>query len=153
MAWGLDKAVLKRIWDLVAGTAAQLSQVQFSQAVYLMDAAKRGLPLPPALPPGQFPPLAGAPGGPGSSGGAAPVPPVSLASLDRLGACSVWLQWSPVDTVLQQRPDQPAQFHTSNMLSLLVMQLDPGGPIPTATTMNRSGSSTWFHLQCFLSFQ
>jgi hypothetical protein len=76
MAWGLDKGVLKRIWDLVAGTAAQLSQAQFTQAVYLMDAAKRGLPLPPALPPGQFPLLAGGGGGPGSSGGAAP--PVSI---------------------------------------------------------------------------
>ena len=58
MAWGLDKAILKRIWDAVAGNAGHLNQNQFIQCLYLMDAAKRGVPPPPRLPPGQFPPLA-----------------------------------------------------------------------------------------------
>jgi hypothetical protein len=58
MAWGLDKSILKRIWDAVAGNAGHLNQNQFIQCLYLMDGAKRGFPPPLKLPPGQFPPLA-----------------------------------------------------------------------------------------------
>lgn len=59
MQWGLDKGVLKSIWDVVAGNAGHLSQDQFIKCVYLMDNAKRGMPVPKQLPAGQFPPLAG----------------------------------------------------------------------------------------------
>lgn len=35
------------------------SRHQFVQALYLIDCAKRGMPIPAALPPGPFPPVAG----------------------------------------------------------------------------------------------
>jgi hypothetical protein len=59
MQTGLDKRVLKHIWDVVAGASGALNAEQFVKYVYLMDCAKRGTPPPPALPPGAaFPPLA-----------------------------------------------------------------------------------------------
>eukprot|EP00798_Chlamydomonas_sp_ICE-L_P018643 gene18643-25158_t len=60
MQWGLDKSVLRDIWATVAGQAGQLNGTQFVQSLYLMDQAKRGVRPPTQLPPGQFPPLAGA---------------------------------------------------------------------------------------------
>lgn len=58
MQTGLDKRVLKVIWDVVAGASGALDAEQFVRCLYLMDRAKRGAPPPPALPPGPFPPLA-----------------------------------------------------------------------------------------------
>ncbi|KAJ9522752.1 hypothetical protein QJQ45_019838 [Haematococcus lacustris] len=58
MQWGLDKAVLRHIWDIVAGSGGALTQAQLVACLYLMDAAKRGIKPPPALPPGPFPPVA-----------------------------------------------------------------------------------------------
>ncbi len=58
MAWGLDKGVLKSIWDVVAGNAGALKRDQFIQCVYLMDCAKKGIAVPSKLPPGPFPPTA-----------------------------------------------------------------------------------------------
>ncbi|KAJ9522271.1 hypothetical protein QJQ45_008099 [Haematococcus lacustris] len=57
MQWGLDKAVLRHIWDIVAGSGGALTQAQLVACLYLMDAAKRGIKPPPALPPGPFPPV------------------------------------------------------------------------------------------------
>jgi hypothetical protein len=59
MQSGLPKAALKQIWDLVAGDEPRLNRHQFVQALYLIDLAKRGMPIPAALPPGPFPPVAG----------------------------------------------------------------------------------------------
>ncbi len=50
---GLDKAVLRDIWTLVAGTEGRLSQQQFVASVYLQDLARRGAQLPKQLPPGR----------------------------------------------------------------------------------------------------
>lgn len=58
MQWGLTKAMLKDIWELVAGDEGRLSQRQFVSCIYLMEQAKRGSPLPKRLPPGAFPPIA-----------------------------------------------------------------------------------------------
>ncbi|KAL4435474.1 hypothetical protein ABPG77_006236 [Micractinium sp. CCAP 211/92] len=60
MQSGLPKASLKQIWDLVAGNEPRLNRHQFVQALYLIDCAKRGTPVPTSLPPGSFPPVAGA---------------------------------------------------------------------------------------------
>ncbi|KAL4419756.1 hypothetical protein ABPG75_006854 [Micractinium tetrahymenae] len=60
MQSGLPKAALKHIWDLVAGNEPRLNRHQFVQALYLIECAKRGMPMPAALPPGPFPPVAGA---------------------------------------------------------------------------------------------
>lgn len=82
MAWGLDKTVLRDIWHVVAGNAGKLNDHQFTQCVYLMDCAKRGIPVPSVLPPGPFPAVvasaAGAPplqvtgGAPASAASSAP---------------------------------------------------------------------------------
>lgn len=58
MQWGLDKSVLRHIWELVAGNSGSLNAAQLTSALYLMDCAKRGLRPPPTLPPGPFPPVA-----------------------------------------------------------------------------------------------
>lgn len=57
---GLDKAVLRDVWTLVAGAEGRLSQQQFVASMYLQELAKRGAPLPKQLPPGLagFPPVA-----------------------------------------------------------------------------------------------
>ncbi|EFN53813.1 hypothetical protein CHLNCDRAFT_58481 [Chlorella variabilis] len=60
MQSGLPKAALKQIWDLVAGNEPRLNRHQFVQALYLIDCVKRGMAVPGALPPGPFPPVAGA---------------------------------------------------------------------------------------------
>lgn len=60
MQSGLSKGVLKQIWDLVAGHDSRLNRHQWVQALYLIDLCKRGMPMPLALPPGPFPPVAGA---------------------------------------------------------------------------------------------
>ncbi|WIA34036.1 hypothetical protein OEZ86_012415 [Tetradesmus obliquus] len=52
---GLDKALLKRMWDLVAGNAGSLDAQQFLKCMYLMDGCRRGAALPAALPPGPWP--------------------------------------------------------------------------------------------------
>eukprot|EP01026_Neomeris_dumetosa_P081451 TRINITY_DN91576_c0_g1_i3.p1 TRINITY_DN91576_c0_g1~~TRINITY_DN91576_c0_g1_i3.p1 ORF type:complete len:261 (+),score=43.33 TRINITY_DN91576_c0_g1_i3:263-1045(+) len=57
MRWGLPRETLKSMWGLVAGDAGELDSQQFVQCLYLMEQIKRGVPLPPALPPGQFPPV------------------------------------------------------------------------------------------------
>ncbi|KAK2079755.1 hypothetical protein QBZ16_002150 [Prototheca wickerhamii] len=57
MRSGLPKAALKTVWDLVAGEAGALSAHQFVQALYLIEHAKAGRPLPPRLPAGPFPPV------------------------------------------------------------------------------------------------
>lgn len=49
---GLDKAVLRDVWTLVAGAEGRLSQQQFVASMYLQELAKRGAPLPKQLPPG-----------------------------------------------------------------------------------------------------
>ncbi|KAG2497057.1 hypothetical protein HYH03_005055 [Edaphochlamys debaryana] len=80
---GLDKAVLRDIWSLVAGTEGRLSGPQFVASMYLMEMAKRGVPLPKALPPGLvgFPPIAGmAAPAPGPAAAAAGAPAWSLQS-------------------------------------------------------------------------
>ncbi len=59
MQWGLDKAVLRHIWEIVAGNSATLTQPQLTSCLYLMDAAKRGIRPPLKLPPGPFPPVVG----------------------------------------------------------------------------------------------
>eukprot|EP00775_Hariotina_reticulata_P003445 gene3445-3716_t len=62
MQSGLDKATLKRMWDLVAGNSGQLNQAQFFKCMYLMDGMRRGAHLPAVLPPGPWPQVAtGAP--------------------------------------------------------------------------------------------
>lgn len=58
MQWGLPKAMLKKIWEVVAGDEGRLTQRQFVSCIYLMERAKRGAPLPQRLPPGPFPPIA-----------------------------------------------------------------------------------------------
>lgn len=70
MQWGLSKAVLKDIWDAVAGDEGRLSQGQFLSCLYLMDLAKRNIAPPKTLPPGPFPPIA-APTAAEASGSAA----------------------------------------------------------------------------------
>lgn len=60
MQWGLQKEVLRDIWEVVAGDEGRLSQDHFLGCLYLMDLAKRGAPPPKFLPPGLFPPIAGA---------------------------------------------------------------------------------------------
>lgn len=57
MQWGLPKAALKDIWELVAGDEGRLTQRQFVSCIYLMELAKTGNPLPQRLPPGPFPPV------------------------------------------------------------------------------------------------
>lgn len=57
MRSGLPKAVLKDVWDVVAGDASQLNRHQFVQCMYLIDCAKAGITVPAVLPPGQFPPV------------------------------------------------------------------------------------------------
>jgi len=59
MQSGLYKDALRHIWSVVAGDAGSLSGHQFIQATYLIDCAKKGIPLPSALPAGQFPPVSG----------------------------------------------------------------------------------------------
>jgi hypothetical protein len=59
MQSGLYKDALRHIWSVVAGDAGSLSGHQFIQATYLIDCAKKGIPLPNALPAGQFPPVSG----------------------------------------------------------------------------------------------
>eukprot|EP00882_Tetradesmus_deserticola_P028308 GHRQ01031532.1.p1 GENE.GHRQ01031532.1~~GHRQ01031532.1.p1 ORF type:complete len:280 (+),score=101.33 GHRQ01031532.1:495-1334(+) len=54
MQSGLDKGLLKRLWDLVAGNAGSLNAQQFAQAMALMEGCRRGAPLPAALPPGAW---------------------------------------------------------------------------------------------------
>ena len=56
MQSGLPRQVLKGVWQVVAGDASFLNQQQFVSCLYLMDLAKQGRPVPPTLPPGQFPP-------------------------------------------------------------------------------------------------
>jgi hypothetical protein len=63
MRWGLPQSVLRDAWALVAGGAGHLSQEQFVRCLYVLQSAKGGMPLPAALPPGPFPPVAGAAGG------------------------------------------------------------------------------------------
>ena len=58
MQWGLPKATLKDLWELVAGDEGRLTQRQFVSCIYLMERAKTGAPLPKRLPPGPFPPVA-----------------------------------------------------------------------------------------------
>lgn len=60
LQWQLPKTVLRDVWSVVAGNAGQLNQQQLAACLYLMDNAKRGLPVPAALPPGPFPPQQGA---------------------------------------------------------------------------------------------
>jgi hypothetical protein len=55
MKSGLDKALLKRMWDLVAGNAGSLNAEQFFKCMYLMDGCRRGAALPAVLPPGPWP--------------------------------------------------------------------------------------------------
>ncbi len=56
MQSGLSKAVLKNIWDVVAGNEGALNRHQFVQSMYLIDCTKANYPLPAEIPPGQFPP-------------------------------------------------------------------------------------------------
>ncbi|KAF5827771.1 hypothetical protein DUNSADRAFT_18777 [Dunaliella salina] len=58
MQWNLDKAVLKHIWDVVAGNKGTLNKQQLASCLYLMDNAKKGIKPPMKLPPGPFPPVA-----------------------------------------------------------------------------------------------
>jgi len=58
MQWSLDKAVLKHIWDVVAGNKGTLNKQQLASCLYLMDNAKKGIKPPLKLPPGPFPPVA-----------------------------------------------------------------------------------------------
>lgn len=60
LSWSLPKTVLKDIWAVVAGDNGELTEQQFLACLYLMDLARRGVPPPSQLPPGQFPPLASA---------------------------------------------------------------------------------------------
>jgi hypothetical protein len=55
MKSGLDKGLLKRMWDLVAGNAGSLNAEQFFKCMYLMDGCRRGAALPAVLPPGPWP--------------------------------------------------------------------------------------------------
>lgn len=55
MLSGLDKALLKRMWDMVAGNAGSLNAEQFFKCMYIMDGCRRGAQLPAALPPGRWP--------------------------------------------------------------------------------------------------
>jgi hypothetical protein len=80
MQWGLGKAVLKDVWDVVAGDEGRLSQGQFLSCLYLMDLAKRGVAPPRSLPPGPFPPIAAPVAAPQSSGGA-----FSLSGVQQVG--------------------------------------------------------------------
>lgn len=41
MQWGLPKAVLKQVWDVVAGDEGQLNPQQFAACLHLMDNAKK----------------------------------------------------------------------------------------------------------------
>lgn len=68
MQWGLAKGVLKEVWEVVAGNEGRLNQQQFLGCLYLMDLARRGVPPPRSLPPGAFPPVAGAAQGPADTG-------------------------------------------------------------------------------------
>ena len=58
---GLGKGVLKDVWAAVAGNEGRLSAPQFLACLYLMDLARRGLPVPAHAPPAgpDFPPIAG----------------------------------------------------------------------------------------------
>lgn len=65
--WGLQKDVLRDIWEVVAGDEGRLSQGHFLGCLYLMELAKRGVPPPRSLPPGPFPPIASTSAMPDSS--------------------------------------------------------------------------------------
>ena len=78
MQWGLPKAALKDIWELVAGDEGRLTQRQFISCIYLMELAKKGAPLPPRLPPGPFPPVSQ------TASSEAPQRAVSLSGLQRV---------------------------------------------------------------------
>ena len=83
MQWGLPKATLKDIWEVVAGDEGRLTQQQFVSYIYLMERAKKGAPLPQRLPPGPFPPTAE----PGPSTGSQQQPVVLSAGIQ-----AVWPQ-------------------------------------------------------------
>jgi len=51
MKSGLDKGVLKSIWDLVAGNEGKLNEQQFVMSQHLILGALKGEPLPTSLPP------------------------------------------------------------------------------------------------------
>eukprot|EP00878_Enallax_costatus_P014044 GHUV01014686.1.p1 GENE.GHUV01014686.1~~GHUV01014686.1.p1 ORF type:complete len:952 (+),score=416.02 GHUV01014686.1:1010-3865(+) len=55
MLSGLDKGMLKRMWDMVAGNAGALNAEQFFKCMYIMDGCRRGAQLPAVLPPGIWP--------------------------------------------------------------------------------------------------
>lgn len=130
LAWGLDKAVLRDIWNVVAGNAGQLSSDQFVKCLYLMDNAKRGMPVPPALPPGPFPPGIGA-GTPGAVSRA-----VSSGSLNTYGAPAT------APPPQQQQPQQqPAtawtlqsQFGGKTMTQAMDQAYNDNVPLPTLPT-------------------
>eukprot|EP00884_Botryococcus_braunii_P008864 jgi/Botrbrau1/1797/Bobra.0217s0048.1 len=79
LSWNLPKTVLKDIWAVVAGDNGELTEQQFIACLYLMDLARRGVPPPSQLPPGQFPPLASSAPAlsatPGSDASSSQVPP------------------------------------------------------------------------------
>ncbi|KAK9844100.1 hypothetical protein WJX81_004424 [Elliptochloris bilobata] len=58
---GLGKGALKDVWAAVAGDEGRLSASQFLACLYLIDLARRGLPVPAHAPPAgpDFPPIAG----------------------------------------------------------------------------------------------
>ena len=58
---GLDKGLLKRMWDMVAGNAGALNAEQFFKCMYIMDGCRRGAQLPAVLPPGVWPQVGGVP--------------------------------------------------------------------------------------------
>ncbi|GIL89869.1 hypothetical protein Vretimale_17992 [Volvox reticuliferus] len=126
---GLEKSVLRDIWNLVAGTEGRLSGAQFVAFLYLIECIKRGLPLPTYLPPGLagFPPVA-APSVP------APVPAsVSAPVLAATGAA--------VTPPLPAAPAPPkwtleSQFGTRHNITAVlatpqVTSLPPPPPPPT----------------------
>ena len=102
MQWGLPKATLKDVWQVVAGNEGRLAQHQFVQCLYLMDQAKRGQAPPPKLPPGPFPPMASAPSRAPpqqpAGGAAPPTGPAgfSIADTQRVGVPSIPPRSHPV---------------------------------------------------------
>eukprot|EP00210_Caulerpa_lentillifera_P001261 g1217.t1 len=75
---GVDRSILKQIWQVVAGAAGVINQDQFIKCLYLIEVSRRGMMVPSALPPGQFPPIAPSRTGYGANVGIPALPPKAV---------------------------------------------------------------------------
>jgi hypothetical protein len=133
---GLDKAVLRDAWSLVAGSEGRLSGPQFVAFMYLADLVKRGRALPPALPPGLagFPPVAAAalPSQPAAPPAAQAAPPAAATAAPAWSLQSQFGTASNIGAVLAG--PSPSPMAPPPPLAALPQRLDFGvaPPLPGA---------------------